>query len=243
MRVRSISRAIIAAVMVALTVTAVTAVVQMLRAQREAEVALAGQTAATAELVRTQDDSQSDLAAALAFDSLQRNPSSQAEQTLRATLEVLPIQLASFETEAGVTDIAFPPDAPGLVTLSSKSRTARLHDLSGKLVREFACPKSDVCEFAIKSGSGRRGLSGVGGRLNAADPGSHDGQGTSNRRLGVHACNIGFGRVRPHDRRHPTLWQGLRLDSRISGATGLRRWPCGFILEAECQRETPRIAV
>ena len=45
------------------------------RAQREARVALAAENAAQAELIETQDHAQIDLAASLAFDSLQRSPS------------------------------------------------------------------------------------------------------------------------------------------------------------------------
>ena len=156
-RVRSISRLIVIAVMVALGIAAVAAFTEMRRAQGEAQVALAGQTAAQAELIRTQDNSQLDLAAALAFDSLQRSPSRQAEQIVRAALESLPILLASFQTKDAI-GIAFAPDGKDILTLSRdnrgrNSRNAELHSLSGKPPRKlFACGQSEPCNIALTAG-------------------------------------------------------------------------------------------
>jgi WD40 repeat protein len=151
-RVRSISRAITATVMVALAVAAVTTFIQMRRAQREARVAVAAQTAAQAELIQTQDHAQIDLAASLAFDSLQRSPSLQAERAMRAGLESLPIQLASI-TVGNASDIAFAPDGTSILALSEDGRKVALHGQSGTPPRElWSCARDVPCSVFVRAG-------------------------------------------------------------------------------------------
>lgn len=151
-RVRSISRFITLAVMAGLALAALIAYAQMRTAQRETEVALAAQTAAQAELIRTQDHSQLDLATALAVDSLQRNPSQQAEQVVRAGLESLPIRVAAFQT-AGVSRIAFAPDGKNILTLNKDSRKSSVYAFSGTAREWFACPPAQVCTIALAAGA------------------------------------------------------------------------------------------
>lgn len=151
-RVRSISRVITATVMVALAVAAVTTFIQMRRAQQEARVALAAQTAAQAELIQTRDHSQIDLAASLAFDSLLRSPSLQAERVMRAGLEALPVLVASF-TVGDASAIAFAPDGTGILALGKDGRTVARHDQSGTPPREvWSCPPAVPCTVFVRAG-------------------------------------------------------------------------------------------
>lgn len=151
-RVRSISRVITSTVMILLAVAAVTTFIQMRRAQQEARVALAAQTAAQAELIQTQDHAQIDLGAALAFDSMQRSPSLQAERAMRAGLESLPIQTASFNV-ADASDIAFGPDGMDILSLSKDGRKVALHSQSATAPRElWACAPDVPCEVFVRAG-------------------------------------------------------------------------------------------
>ena len=151
-RVRSISRVITSTVMVALAAAAVTTFIQMRRAQREARVALAAQTAAQAELIQTQDHAQIDLAASLAFDSLQRSPSLQAERAMRAALESLPIKVASLAV-GDASDIAFAPDETAILALSKDRRKVALHGQSGTPPRElWSCAPAVPCTVLVRAG-------------------------------------------------------------------------------------------
>jgi WD40 repeat protein len=151
-RVRSISRVITSAVMVALAVAAVTTFIQMRRAQHEARVALAAQTAAQAELIETQDHAQIDLAASLAFDSLQRSPSLQAERAIRAGLESLPIQVASI-TVGDASDIGFARDGTDILALSKDGRKVVLHGQPNTPPREvWSCAAAVPCTVFVRAG-------------------------------------------------------------------------------------------
>ncbi|MGE3510192.1 MAG: toll/interleukin-1 receptor domain-containing protein [Vicinamibacterales bacterium] len=151
LRVRTISRVIVASVMLVLAATAAFAVVQMREAQAQAAVAIAGQLAAQSELVLAQDPRQVRLAAALGAESMARVPSVQAARMLQTSLESLPILTASFSVERA-TDIALSPDATGILVTYLGEPTVTRYDLTGqRLGVVLDCRLWQVCAPSLGS--------------------------------------------------------------------------------------------